>query len=110
MDGAHYDAKHSVICIEPDSDTNGYESDVYHAEQENSADKNWDIQPDAHITDQMNAAATTPVCESATTRIPEIYKFHTKLAKMAEHLADITTATLRQGKFTEGDVEFSCLI
>ena len=29
---------------------------------------------------------------------------------MAEHLADITTATLRQGKFTEEDVEFSCLI
>ena len=33
---------------------------------------------------QMNAAATTPVSESATTHIPEIYKFHTKLAKMAE--------------------------
>ena len=58
----------------------------------------------------MNAAATTPVSESATTHLPEIYKFHTKLAKMAEHLADITTATLRQGKFTEEDVEFSCLI
>ena len=32
MDGAHYDAKHSVICIQLDSDTDGYDSDVYHAE------------------------------------------------------------------------------
>ena len=58
----------------------------------------------------MNAAATTPLSDSAVTCIPEIYKFHTKLAKMAEHLADIMTATLRQGKFTEEDVEFSCFI
>ena len=82
---------------------------MYHAEQEHSADTNRDIQPDEDITDQMTAFATTPVSESDTTCGAEIYKFHTKLAQMAEHLADITTSTLRQHKFTE-DVEFSCLI
>ena len=53
---------------------------------------------------------TDQITESDTTHRSEIYKFHTKLAEMGEHLADITTATLRQSKFTEEDVEFSCLI
>ena len=113
MDGVHYDAKqqkHSIICIQLDSDTDGYDSDVYHAEWEHSAHQNGDIQPDEDITDQMTASDTAPVNESDTTCRTEVYKFHTKLAQMAEHLADITTATLRQSKFTEEDVEFSCLI
>ena len=113
MDGVHYDAKqwqHSIICIQPDPDTDGYDSDVYCAEWDHSAHQNRDIQPDEDITDQMTASDTTPVSESDTTCRTEIYKFHTKLAQMAEHLADITTATLRQSKFTEEDVEFSCLI
>ena len=113
MDGVQYDAKqqqHSIICIQPDSDTDGYDSDVYCAEWEHSAHRNGDIQPDEDITDQMTASATSLISESDTTERTEIYKFHTKLAQMAEHLADITTATLRQCKFTEEDVEFSCLI
>ena len=113
MDGVQYDAnqwQHSIICIQPDSDTDDYDSDVYRAEQEHSAHRNGDIQPDEDITDQMTASDTTPVSESDTTCRTEIYKFHLKLAQMAEHLADITTATLRKSKFTEEDVKFSCLI
>ena len=94
MDGVQYNAKQrqsSVICIWPDSDTELYDSDVYHAEWEHSAHLNGNIQPDEipeEITDQITESNTT--CRS------EIYKFHTKLAEMVEHLADVTTATLRQ--------------
>ena len=108
MDSLQYKAKQrqsSVICIQPDSDMELYDSDVYHVEWENSPDQNRDIQPDEipeEITDQITESATTPRTE--------IYKFHTKLAKLAKQLADITTATLRQSKFSEEDMEFSYLI
>ena len=40
----------------------------------------------------------------------EAFQYHTKLAVLAEHLVDITTATLRQSKFSEDDLKFSHLI
>ena len=40
----------------------------------------------------------------------ETYKYHTKLVNLAQHQADVTTATLRQNNFNEDDIEFAHLI
>ena len=73
---------------------------MYRAECENSADQNGNIKPCEQTPDSFK---TSPAME-------ETYKYHTKLVNLAQHLADVTTATLRQNNFNEDDTEFAHLI
>ena len=73
---------------------------MYRAECENSVDHNENIKPCEQPSDSVK---TSPAME-------ETYKYHTKLVSLAWHLADVTTATLRENNFNEDDIEFAHLI
>ena len=77
------------------------QAEMYRAEHENSADRNGNIKPCEPTTDS--------VCETSPA-MDETYKYHTKIINLAWHLANVTTATLRQNDFNDDDIKFAELI
>ena len=109
-----------VICIQPDSETDAKDAvnnEMAHVEWENSAHKNGNIEPTAAISSPGENSDCLPerdrqiesVSNNSSDR-NEVFEYHTKLAVLAEYLADITTATLWQSNFTKEDIEFGHLI
>ena len=109
-----------VICIQPDSETDGentVNNEMACVEWENSAHKNGNIESTAAISSPGENSDCLPERDRQSESVSnnssdrnEVFKYHTKLAVLAEYLADITTATLWQSNFTKEDIEFGHLI
>ena len=89
----------------------------WHVWNEKTAHKNGNIEPTAAISSPGESSDSLPETDRQSESVSnkssdrnEVFKYHTKLAVLAEYLADITTATLQQSNFTKEDIEFGHLI